>query len=317
MNLFKGKECVYCHKPFEDGDDVVVCPECGAPHHRNCYKENGKCALEHLHGTDEEWGKKNKLNYSDVSENNDKNSKNNDKTQKPNNKNNVPNIEEIDMNQFSMYGFMSENETIDDVSAKELATFVGKSSYYYLTKFKRIKENGKFSWNFSAFLFNFLYFFYRKLYKQGIILLIISVITAIPSLALVDNYSAYIAEKSQEEIITMNSATQLVNEFVADTDNPDYQKILFWMQMSNISMIINFAVRLGVGFSANNMYLNHCIKKIKYTRAALENYSENPNYPVSLHVVGGVSMQKALIVVIIYELLQMAAAFIIVSRHIM
>ncbi len=310
MNLFKGKECVYCHKPFEEGDDVVVCPECGAPHHRKCYEENGKCVLEHLHGTSEEWGIKNKLNYSDVSDTKEKNNTFDNRHIE------VQNIEDMDMNKFSMYGFMNENDSIDDVSAKELATFVGKSSYYYLSKFKRIKENSRFSWNFSAFIFSFLYFFYRKLYKQGLALLIVSVITLIPTMALVDSYSSYIAEKSKEQIITVNSASQLANELLNDTENPNYEKIMFWMQMSNIAMIINFTVRLGMAFLANSMYLNHCVKKIKYTRAALDNYTENPNYPISLQVIGGVSMQKALIITICYELVQMAVGFIIISHHI-
>ena len=315
MSLFKGKECVYCHKPFEENDDVVVCPECGAPHHRKCYQDNGKCALEHLHGTNEEWDKKNKLNY--TSEETTNNNKEKNKKQSNSEISNEPiNIDEMDMNKFSMYGFMDENEEIDDVSAKELATFVGKGSYYYLTKFKRIKEGSKLSWNFSAFIFNFMYFFYRKLYKQGLVLLIISVITAIPTLALVDNYAEFLAEKSKEEIITMNSAAKFANELIENADNPKYEKVIFWMELSNIAIFINFAVRLAAAFGANNIYMKHCIKKIKYTRAALQNYSENPNYPVSLRAIGGVSLQKALIITICYELLQMAVGFIIVSRHI-
>ena len=28
--------CPVCGETFQNGDDVVVCPECGAPHHREC-----------------------------------------------------------------------------------------------------------------------------------------------------------------------------------------------------------------------------------------------------------------------------------------
>ena len=30
--------------------DRVVCPECGAPHHRECYNKNGGCAFTAQHG---------------------------------------------------------------------------------------------------------------------------------------------------------------------------------------------------------------------------------------------------------------------------
>lgn len=44
-----GKKCPVCDEYFHVGDDIVVCPECGTPHHRECYDKNGKCANEQLH----------------------------------------------------------------------------------------------------------------------------------------------------------------------------------------------------------------------------------------------------------------------------
>lgn len=49
MSRFKGYICPVCRKKFTDTDDIVVCPECGTPHHRECYLNNGKCALEEIH----------------------------------------------------------------------------------------------------------------------------------------------------------------------------------------------------------------------------------------------------------------------------
>ena len=43
---FSEFQCPVCNKTFQDGDDVVVCPECGAPHHRECYEQNGHCFYE-------------------------------------------------------------------------------------------------------------------------------------------------------------------------------------------------------------------------------------------------------------------------------
>ena len=49
---FNQYKCPVCDKQFESGDDIVVCPECGAPHHRECYEENGKCFFEDKHSPD-------------------------------------------------------------------------------------------------------------------------------------------------------------------------------------------------------------------------------------------------------------------------
>ena len=44
--------CPVCNSNFTENDDVVVCPDCGTPHHRECYKKIGKCFNENMHGSD-------------------------------------------------------------------------------------------------------------------------------------------------------------------------------------------------------------------------------------------------------------------------
>ena len=44
-----GKKCPVCQKYFHADDDVVVCPDCGTPHHRECYESLGHCSNENLH----------------------------------------------------------------------------------------------------------------------------------------------------------------------------------------------------------------------------------------------------------------------------
>ena len=51
----EGVTCVRCHAYLFPEDDVVYCPVCGAPHHRECYNELGHCALEEFHGTDKQY----------------------------------------------------------------------------------------------------------------------------------------------------------------------------------------------------------------------------------------------------------------------
>ena len=59
---YKGVSCPVCGQPFQEGDDIVVCPECGAPHHRACYKQLGHCAMEQqLHPQHLSWQNPNPL----------------------------------------------------------------------------------------------------------------------------------------------------------------------------------------------------------------------------------------------------------------
>ena len=45
----KQDKCAYCHALLFEEDDVVYCPECGAPHHRDCYNQLGECANKANH----------------------------------------------------------------------------------------------------------------------------------------------------------------------------------------------------------------------------------------------------------------------------
>ncbi len=46
---YSGIECVLCHNTFNEKDDVVVCPVCGAPHHRECWMKENRCAYDERH----------------------------------------------------------------------------------------------------------------------------------------------------------------------------------------------------------------------------------------------------------------------------
>ena len=48
---YLGLKCGVCGKDFKEDDDVVVCPDCGTPSHRVCYKENKGCPNAEKHGS--------------------------------------------------------------------------------------------------------------------------------------------------------------------------------------------------------------------------------------------------------------------------
>lgn len=49
-----GKKCPVCQKYFHADEDIVVCPDCGTPHHRECWEKTGACvnAARHSEGYD-------------------------------------------------------------------------------------------------------------------------------------------------------------------------------------------------------------------------------------------------------------------------
>lgn len=53
--IYKGQICDGCGKVFEENDDVVVCPECATPQHRECYNKNSACVNAHMHSEDFSW----------------------------------------------------------------------------------------------------------------------------------------------------------------------------------------------------------------------------------------------------------------------
>ena len=55
MAKYTGYTCMACQQKFQDGDDVVVCPECGTPYHRACWVKNGQCINTELHASGGSW----------------------------------------------------------------------------------------------------------------------------------------------------------------------------------------------------------------------------------------------------------------------
>lgn len=75
------------------------------------------------------------------------------------------------------------DDPIDGVKAKDWATFVGRSPMYYLMQFFRMSETKhRITFSFSAFFFGPAYLLYRKMWKEGIALAVISLLLYIPSL---------------------------------------------------------------------------------------------------------------------------------------
>jgi DNA-directed RNA polymerase subunit RPC12/RpoP len=194
----KARNCVVCGKEFQENDDVVFCPECGAPHHRECWKEQGHCYYEAAHGTDLQWHPKEPP-------------KEETQMPEPDNPTQTPPsmffFNGTPMGKCSHCGRIVEykieespcphcgqtiqalpdnfqgsaahatplsflenvpqiNQPVDGIEGKKLARVVMQKSGYYLPRFRSLKKQGKgiVSWNWSAFLLAPYWFAFRKYY---------------------------------------------------------------------------------------------------------------------------------------------------------
>lgn len=55
MFFYEGYICPVCKQKFNETDDIVACPDCGAPHHRACWQQVGHCQFAADHGTPQQW----------------------------------------------------------------------------------------------------------------------------------------------------------------------------------------------------------------------------------------------------------------------
>ncbi len=222
MNYY-GLPCPVCGEIMKNDDDIVVCPECATPHHRECWFKNGKCVNHELHGENFVWsaGKAKtdteetaEAPQNDVSQNDDISpdsiichicgSENpadalhcgncgalfgeaaeNEEAQKacpfcgatnPANAlhcSNCGNFFAQDAeNAFFQNIGIDENEKIGDYTASDYALYTQLNAKKYLPKFRKI-ESGKMTFNWAAFFFGAQWFLFRKMYKIGIILMIV------------------------------------------------------------------------------------------------------------------------------------------------
>lgn len=326
---YTGLNCPVCNKPFSKDDDIVVCPECGAPYHRECYMQVGKCIFLENHSTHTAWAapKQEQSNNTDSS-------KAENKTKvcpRCGNKNseeamfcsrcgqsltvNQPDFKGVGQNGypnkgtqfqqsmpfiFDPLGGVNPDEPIDNIPAGDIAKLVQSNTQYYLPIFMRLKRFRKNRFNFSAFLFSGGWMLYRKQYKIGTIITAIMVV-----LQLLSTYvSMYFSVPMLQELLQQQG-------YALGSSAPTYEQMfevselllqlpaqqIFLFCVPSILLLIKFIIMLVVGFNGNKWYLDNCIEKVNQIQ---KNSSDSIKTSIQFKEQGGVNTSLAICMMICY-----------------
>ena len=234
----KGISCSLCHAYLFEEDDVVYCPVCGAPHHRDCYNHIGRCALEEFHGTEKQY---------------DKIKKKEEPAQQSVPKHENDNTPFSDFPEIDFLGGVPHDYLIDqDVTAKDARDFVVSNTMRYVPKFAKLNRHNKSSWNFMAFLFPGGWFLSRKMYKNGIITVLLTIISSLLAIPLNRTiYNLGIADASTYTELMQNLLSHMpqISEGV--------------IAASFIGSVLNIAIRIICAVFGDYWYKTHAVTTIK------------------------------------------------------
>ena len=319
MKNFLGSPCPYCGKNFAEGDDIVVCPECGTPHHRDCYKEHSACANEEKHGENFEWkgafvpsvhkteektSESSKITCHYCGSENPGNSRYCLKCGAPLDETKAPkdpaklSFEEFQRERERIFTESLNNVSFEDVSAKEAAVFVRSNVGYFLPRFAAFSKGAKFDTNFSAFIFSYFYLFYRKMYGLGIAVFAAMTILSIPTLLL--DFQII-----QEQYVEMGMLSQMIWEV------PHQDALTVY---SVIAGLLIWIIRIALMMFFNRLYYSKVIAAIKKARPSLANKDEN-TIASFFKRKGGTGIAVPIIAAIVIFLAYFAFAGFIVSSE--
>ncbi len=221
MSRYTGNHCPVCEQKFKDGEDIVVCPDCGTPYHRECWQKIGTCMHSSEHAAGFEWKPDTEPESAEAicpncGTHNPVGAQFCNHCGVP-----LPKPGEAPAGQprqedgpvyarrpgseqgphIDAYGpgadgsiyrrQIGPDDPIDGIRARDWASFVGRSSLYYLMQFFRMSETKrKASVSFSAFFLGPIYFFYRKMWRLGALFTALEMALAVPSVI----YMLYLSE---------------------------------------------------------------------------------------------------------------------------
>lgn len=285
-NKYIGQPCTSCRSVMKEGEDIVVCPICGSPYHKDCYKAEGKCIRDDLHASDKEWQPecldpkvtKDAFNPSVAADSDNPagitcpmcGTANSPDAAFCSKCGTPVNMSKANPDPTEFFGSFANafnrssnaDSDVDGNTVSEYTRYIGSSFMYYLPKFLRFGKSGsKVSFNVWAFFFPNLYFLFRKMNLIGYALLILTTLMSIPSVAITLAQYGYIT-----------APWALSEGFIL---------------LNNVFAILSYVISFICGIFGNWFYYKKAKKDIKKIKAKYEGVAERNN---ALNVYGGTSL---------------------------
>lgn len=309
-----GSKCPVCNRYFHADEDVVVCPDCGTPHHRDCYEAIGHCHNEALHAEGYDYAEDQKNNSDSnvvicrsCGKENDKNSffckycaaplSKEDEQQRPGAAgagNSVPfNVAFMD----PLGGVPADTDMGDGVTAGELAKYVKQNTPYFLRVFNNIKSFNRSKFSFCALLFAGGYLLYRKMYRIG------ALVTALQ--LLITGMTVYINIAYREEFkAVQNNSGSFIQMLGNIRTLPNANS--FIMYLYYILLLVSLVMSIVIGATANRLYYKHCRQQIVKIK---NEPSDDGNPENALQTRGGVNMPLALSLLVTNMIINYLSSF--------
>lgn len=310
---FENVKCDGCGKMIEKGQDVVVCPECGTAQHRACYEKNGKCVNYEKHADGFIWENENQnqeqkkaaqtvcpncgasfnepkttcpnCGFDRNKEKDDLKSRQQAERQQleelmqQSEEGELPDLDKlIDIRVNTVAPGITEQQRKEQLCGHDIGTtasFISSSVSSYVKKFRAIEHENERTFNWGAFFFAPYWFFWRKLYKEGIAVLGVSIILDLLCL------------KPNETFMNMYSAMMqaLAGQPSAQVDVSALLKATIPIYiLAGLSLIMKFVI----GFTADRLYHKYCTNSLnEIDRLKAENNTDAVTYFVKK---SGVSM---------------------------
>lgn len=304
---YENVNCDGCGQPLLEGEDIVVCPDCGTPQHRACYELNNKCVNEHLHESGFIWENPNPpAVVQPVQE---------EKKEPMFSVSEAPDSEglpvglptaALDVNPvfYERIGISPDAE-FDEVKVHDAVSYTQVSAKQYLRKFMRTDGKKHFiSWNWGAFFFAPAWFFYRKLYKIGFIFL--GLLVAIDLFLAPQYEKVYDAEESmQTTLAEYNEAFKnysadatAENETVLKAKEAEMRKVFDKIKpAATVSVLFSFVIpNVIAALIADGFYKRKMLADIKIARKAV---SDPKILKYTLLRRGGVAIFPAMLAIIV------------------
>ncbi len=284
MDYTKDK-CPVCGELFKEDDDIVVCPVCGAPHHRECYNKENHCHFEDKHEEGFDFSSLHKENLNTIETAYDsetiKKMPNGDRVAEYCKKD--PELDFLTKQIMKLSFPDTEDDVIlGDAPAVYYREAAGKKAGYYLPRFFFI-ENDKerhLYFNFSAFFIPLTWCVYRKLYKAAaLVLALYALLFSITLMPLFSNnfevlnaYNTVVEEEGVEGLENILNYSTGMSDSITKCESELFEAIernSLPTAVNVVFSLVKFALRIVFGIYGNRLYF---MKVKKLARKAAEQF---------------------------------------------